>query len=183
MKKCDSPETNTRNFAKIRHELPQKKVEFRKKNITFDFCISQVGVLSSRRTVTRWISKGLAGEHRRLCSGMSTPAGPRTPSISPGDSLRDRRGWLILYVDGHRCATTMSARPQRVQPQRSQLGSGACRRIPLVRCQMKEEGQKGRRSGPSGVVHLREVDVLQQASGISNPSPCLRRLHRLRGRG
>ena len=40
----------------------------------------------------------------------------------------------------------------------------------------RKEGQKGRRSGPSGVVHLKEVDVLQQRLGISNPSPCLRRL-------
>ena len=57
---------NPPNFAKIRHEIPQKKVEIRKKNINFDFYISQVGVLSSTRIVAQWTSVGFAGEHRRL---------------------------------------------------------------------------------------------------------------------
>ena len=49
--------------------------------------------------------------------------------------------------------------------------------------EVRRKGQRSRLSGSPGVVHLNEVGVLQHESGISNPSPCLRRLHRLRGRG
>ena len=102
---------NPRNFAKIRYELPQKKVEFRKKNINFDFCISQVGVLSSTRIVAQWISVGFAGEHLRPCAGMSTPAGPRRSRFHDR-SLPAQQGWSILHVNGHRCAIAMSASPR-----------------------------------------------------------------------
>jgi len=36
LKKCDSPEMNSPIFAKIRHEILQKEVEIRKKNINFE---------------------------------------------------------------------------------------------------------------------------------------------------
>jgi hypothetical protein len=49
--------------------------------------------------------------------------------------------------------------------------------------EVRRKGQRSRLSDSPGVVHLCEVDVFQHEAGISNPSPCLRRLHRLRGRG
>lgn len=55
-------------------------------------------------------------------------------------------------------------------------------KLKVVEKRMRK-GQEGRLGDPPSVVHLSEVDVLQHRSGISNPNPCLRRLHRLHGRG